>query len=294
MKNRISSIMDMGRKRRGMIIICAALILTLITGLAFAINAGAPEPDPIPAYEFILLPEGNESPATGPCFHETHSIYEYYIDEDGLYIKEVVTACGGFIRVLLSEEEFESAIRTSHCPSGICLNWGAWRLNPSYCFRHCQGCGKSQTAEYCDDRCGIERHVPQGLENEQIFPKPEPGPEPTSEPVLTPEPEPLPIPESCECGNCTIKEDVALMEELGKNMQNFMFLSNIEVPAAIYAVGYNAHSSSTERELRVEITFLPSDDQQITDSQMLAFAELVKELFPEIKDYNIEISYSHR
>jgi len=44
MKNRISLIMDTGTKKRGTIIICTALILTLVTCLAFAVSsAAAPE-----------------------------------------------------------------------------------------------------------------------------------------------------------------------------------------------------------------------------------------------------------
>jgi len=50
MKNRISSIMDMSRKRRGTLIICAVLAASLVTGLAVAVNAGeligAPPLDP--------------------------------------------------------------------------------------------------------------------------------------------------------------------------------------------------------------------------------------------------------
>jgi len=43
MKNRISSIMDMSRKRRGTLIICAVLTLTLVTGLAFSVITDEPE-----------------------------------------------------------------------------------------------------------------------------------------------------------------------------------------------------------------------------------------------------------
>ena len=39
MKSRITSIMDMGRKKRGLIIICLVLLATLVTGLAFAVNS---------------------------------------------------------------------------------------------------------------------------------------------------------------------------------------------------------------------------------------------------------------
>jgi len=42
MKSRITSIMDMSRKKRGTIVICAALILSLVIGATFAINAAAP------------------------------------------------------------------------------------------------------------------------------------------------------------------------------------------------------------------------------------------------------------
>jgi len=60
MKDRISSIMDMSRKRRGAIIICATLTLTLITGLAFAVNV-ATKPEDIDELPAIIINDEQES-----------------------------------------------------------------------------------------------------------------------------------------------------------------------------------------------------------------------------------------
>ena len=55
MKKRIFSIMDMGKKKTGLVIVCAALILTIGTGFAFATNAAIASPqerqEPLPGYE---------------------------------------------------------------------------------------------------------------------------------------------------------------------------------------------------------------------------------------------------
>jgi len=46
MKNRISSIMDMKRKRRGTMLICAVLLITLVVACAFEVTASAPDATP--------------------------------------------------------------------------------------------------------------------------------------------------------------------------------------------------------------------------------------------------------
>jgi len=76
MKNRISSIMDTKRKRRGSIIICAAIIITLVTGLAFAVGTGEP-------VELVGDGEGNEvagAPESGDTgVPESESIFGEWI-----------------------------------------------------------------------------------------------------------------------------------------------------------------------------------------------------------------------
>ena len=44
MKSRIFSIMDTGKKKTGLVILCVALMLTVGTGAAFAANAATQNP----------------------------------------------------------------------------------------------------------------------------------------------------------------------------------------------------------------------------------------------------------
>lgn len=73
MKKRIFSIMDTGRKRAGFVVICAALLLTLGTGAAFAVDAATMPDNDIPAgVKGRELVAANAQVATGDSWNNIY------------------------------------------------------------------------------------------------------------------------------------------------------------------------------------------------------------------------------
>lgn len=79
MKKRIFSIMDTGKKRAGFAVICAALLLTLGTGAAFATSVNAAD---TPSSDTPLLTENLRSDELQSILDEQNDLYQQYADLD--------------------------------------------------------------------------------------------------------------------------------------------------------------------------------------------------------------------
>jgi len=107
----------------------------------------------------------------------------------------------------------------------------------------------------------------------------------------SPQPQPPEFPDSYYRAYAVRPEET---EELGRNLQYFMYLADIEDTSyVIYdVVEVIEPVPNSPPELGVYVIFAMQNSNHLSVSQMEAFSRALKTLFPDIKDHNIHLSYT--